>query len=231
MRDIAAVRGVVFDLDDTLIDWGATERTAMDAVCQAHIGVHPTQHVHDLYGEVKRENFEAFLAHGTWSYVGDRLAQLLRRLEMPDDVAPLLETFAASVRATLRLLPGADGLLDAARQGRQIALLTNGPADVQRPKVDALGLGPLVHHVAIAGETGLWKPDAGAFLAVMRRMGTRPEETLMVGDSLHFDIRPARALGMRTCWVGGLDPQEADLVVPEAAMLTPLLAAPSAKSS
>lgn len=46
--------------------------------------------------------------------------------------------------------------------------------------------------------TGLKKPDAKAFRAVLERTGVFPEETVMVGDSLENDILPAKALGMKT---------------------------------
>jgi FMN phosphatase YigB (HAD superfamily) len=36
---------------------------------------------------------------------------------------------------------------------------------------------------------------------VLKRLGTRPERTVMVGDSWTRDIEPAVALGMRAIWV------------------------------
>ena len=46
---------------------------------------------------------------------------------------------------------------------RSIGLVTNGPADVQRAKIDLLELWPHIDFAVISGEIGIEKPDAGIF--------------------------------------------------------------------
>jgi putative hydrolase of the HAD superfamily len=46
--------------------------------------------------------------------------------------------------------------------------------------------------------TGAKKPAPDAFLLALKKLGTLPSETLLVGDSLRRDIAPAQALGMIT---------------------------------
>src|SRR5438477_99507 len=103
----------------------------------------------------------------------------------------------------------------ARRGGLRTALLTTAPGAVQRPKVEQCGLAAHVDFVGITGEIGHWKPAPQAFLHVLARLDVAPADAVMVGDSLDFDIEPARRLGMRTVWV---DPAAAahpaaDLVV------------------
>lgn len=45
-------------------------------------------------------------------------------------------------------------------------------------------------------EVGAMKPEPAMFRAVLEALGTRPEETLMVGDTLGADWHGARAAGM-----------------------------------
>jgi HAD superfamily hydrolase (TIGR01509 family) len=45
-------------------------------------------------------------------------------------------------------------------------------------------------------DVGCSKPDAAIFQAALRKLGTRPEETLLVGDSVERDMAGARALGL-----------------------------------
>ncbi len=45
------------------------------------------------------------------------------------------------------------------------------------------------------------KPELKIFERVVKRLGTNYENTLMVGNSLHYDIEPARKLGMRAILV------------------------------
>jgi HAD superfamily hydrolase (TIGR01509 family) len=99
--------------------------------------------------------------------------------------------------------------------GRKTAILTNGRSEVQRPKVFAFGLHTEVDFVGITGELGAWKPDPMAFRLVLDTLGVQPAHALMVGDNEDFDIAPAKALGMQTCWVDaqGREHPDADLVV------------------
>lgn len=48
---------------------------------------------------------------------------------------------------------------------------------------------------------GLLKPHPKGYQMAMDAMGTKPEETLHVGDSLKYDIRGAKNLGMMTAWI------------------------------
>ena len=45
------------------------------------------------------------------------------------------------------------------------------------------------------------KPDYGVFKRTLHELGTTVEHTLMIGNSLHSDIEPARELGMRAILV------------------------------
>ena len=46
-----------------------------------------------------------------------------------------------------------------------------------------------------------YKPRADIFKAALEHLGLKPEEVLMVGDSLKYDLEPARALGINTAWI------------------------------
>jgi FMN phosphatase YigB (HAD superfamily) len=88
------------------------------------------------------------------------------------------------VQALRRLAPG---------------VITNGPSNVQRPKLEALdqpGWFP-EHLVFVSGEFGARKPDPAIFRAAARAAGVEPHECVMVGDAREFDM-PAKAVGFRT---------------------------------
>jgi HAD superfamily hydrolase (TIGR01549 family) len=55
--------------------------------------------------------------------------------------------------------------------------------------------------VADSSRIGIFKPDAGIFTYVARRLRLKPNEIAMIGDSLDNDCRPARQLGMKTVWM------------------------------
>jgi HAD superfamily hydrolase (TIGR01450 family) len=75
------------------------------------------------------------------------------------------------------------------------------------------GCGALAEAVAVAGgarPTVVGKPHPPIFEMALERLGCRPPEAVMVGDSLTTDIAGGRAAGMATVWVDpAADPSEA----------------------
>jgi len=49
-------------------------------------------------------------------------------------------------------------------------------------------------------DIGLLKPDPTGFKVAMKAMGSKPGNTLHVGDSLRYDIKGANDLGMTSVW-------------------------------
>jgi putative hydrolase of the HAD superfamily len=89
----------------------------------------------------------------------------------------------------MRPFPDAIATVRALRaQGIKVGVLTNGPSDFQRRKLQISGLGPELDAIAISGELGVAKPDREAFEQALALLGTRADETAMVGDSLENDV-------------------------------------------
>jgi HAD superfamily hydrolase (TIGR01509 family) len=89
------------------------------------------------------------------------------------------------------------------------------------PCLVELGLRPWFSAVVDSGVLGVAKPDPRAFGAALETLGVAPERAWMVGDNLETDVRPAAALGMRTCWVTPAD-REAPVGAPPTARVAHL---------
>ena len=94
------------------------------------------------------------------------------------------------------------GVMSALRRaGHSLVLVTNGDRDLQRRKLVASGLLPLLDGVVISGVLGIGKPEPAIFAHALGLVGARPEDAVMVGDSPHRDIAGAVASGIRAVWV------------------------------
>jgi len=206
--DETRLDAILFDLDDTLVNWRQAEMGAIGDLAKAHfapLGFDALQ-VRSTYDAVMQANIQSWKEVRRWWYISERLQMLSERLgttgPLPGDV--LAESFTRDVALRLALLDGALPALRAARSaGRKTALLTNGRGETQRPKLMRFGLHHEVDFVGITGELGAWKPDPEAFHKVLRQLGVQPRRATMVGDSVDFDLSPARELGMQTVQVGG----------------------------
>jgi HAD superfamily hydrolase (TIGR01549 family) len=57
------------------------------------------------------------------------------------------------------------------------------------------------HHVTDSAVLGVSKPDPAVFLSTLGELAVDPTDAWVIGDNFEADIRPARPLGMRSCWV------------------------------
>lgn len=77
-------------------------------------------------------------------------------------------------------------------------------ANQEATVVDALrrdGVADLVDVLAVSALVGIEKPDPGLFRWALEQAGVAPQEAVHVGNRLDNDVRPAKALGLRTGWL------------------------------
>ncbi len=67
--------------------------------------------------------------------------------------------------------------------------------------VEASGMGPRFIDVLTSARLGYRKPHPEIFAAAMRLTSARPDEVVMVGDSLGADVRGAEAAGMHAVFI------------------------------
>lgn len=196
-------RWVLFDLDGTLFDYAAAETTAVSATLR-DAGVEVTESVLGDYRRInaghwaaleRRETTPARLRLERWSET------LAAHTHDEIDVAALSERYLVHLAAAAPLIPGAAEVVERVSERFRIAFVTNGLADVQRPRLEASPLAGAAEVLIISDEVGAAKPDAAIFRAAFEAMGgPRREAVTMVGDSLTADIAGAEAFGLTTVW-------------------------------
>jgi putative hydrolase of the HAD superfamily len=82
-----------------------------------------------------------------------------------------------------------------------LALVTNGDARAQRAKIERFDLARHFDCIVIESEFGQGKPSPAIFLHALGVLERSPRDAWMVGDSLTFDISPAKDLGIFSVWV------------------------------
>ncbi len=96
-----------------------------------------------------------------------------------------------------------------------LALLTNGAAELQREKISCTGIEKYFKEIIISGEVGYGKPDKRIFQLALSRFGVSPEQAIMVGDSLQSDISGAKAAGIRTIWLNRTGIPNDNSIIPD----------------
>ena len=104
-------------------------------------------------------------------------------------------TFREALRRRCDAYPDCAPALRALARYR-LAVLTNGPADVQRTKLETSGLAPFFEFVVASGDVGFGKPHPRMFQIALERLGITPPEAIAIGDSRERDVVGATAAGV-----------------------------------
>ena len=221
------IRGILFDLDGTLLDHRSAAGAAITAWTSAHAPGHPR--LAEVPGLWERLT-ELWLT--AW-HTGRCSMQEQRRLRMrafcaelavpePEDLDAAFAAFAERYRRGWAPYPDAAPAV-AALEGFRLGILTNGGQTMQEAKVRAIGLEGRVGPV-LTGECldGHFKPSTACYLGAAAALGLPPEEILLVGDDVVNDVTGPAATGMRSVWLDRLGTDEAPEGFPRITTLTRL---------
>ncbi len=86
-------------------------------------------------------------------------------------------------------------------EGFRIGLITNGPAEMQRWKINRFDLERHFDVIVIEGEFGHGKPHPNVFRHAMASVGSSPEESWHIGDNLYADVGGAQGAGLHGVWI------------------------------
>lgn len=193
---------ILFDADDTLFDFGISQKNAL----------HNTLTLFDLpKGLADYEANYREISHVLWRELEQGLTTItelgverFRRLFLMHKLALDAHTFNKAYLVKLgeesHLIAGAEQLCDQLRAYR-LVIITNGFTDVQRLRIANSPLSHTFEHIIISEEAGYQKPAQGIFdYAFSKLQITDKSKVLIVGDSLTSDIQGGINYGIDTCW-------------------------------
>ncbi len=208
---------ILFDLDDTLISAYGQPRTAWETVVK--------DFADDLSPLTLEEAVDAISAFALEFWTGTQAHHKKWRLRLKDArreivreglsrtgrfgkdgpdtdfIHKLADRFSDYREEELKPFPGALETIDRLKDlGVKLALITNGGAETQRPKVTRFALEHRFDHIQIEGEHGFGKPEEEAYRHALGVLSVSPEETWMVGDNLEWEIAAPQRLGIFSIW-------------------------------
>jgi putative hydrolase of the HAD superfamily len=184
-------RLVLFDLDNTLCDYDGAR------VVRTRYAFAP------CFADEARLELAVAEAVARAEHGAEHFAQVLAAHGQDDArvVAAAQARYSEDLFRGLRLYDESLAVVAAVAAVAGIGLITNGPADIQRPKIELLELAGVFPLIVVSGEVGLWKPDPAIFRLALERAGGDAASAIYVGDSAEHDVPGAQAAGLRTVWV------------------------------
>ncbi len=230
------LKAVLFDLDQTLLDWSAAEpwepfqrqrlTTMYDYI---------TREVHALDGQGPDALYDAFSVAiaQAWRHAIDTLeapditevvVEMLRLVGVPDariDRTRVMHAYNWRPLTGERLYPDVMDVLLQLRDHRiTLGVITNASAPMRYRdlELDMLGVLHLFSPCRLAAaDAGVIKPHPRIFEQALGILGIRPEEAVFVGDNREADVKGAQGVGMRAVWLARDENEddEQDAIIPD----------------
>ncbi|MGZ4123513.1 MAG: YjjG family noncanonical pyrimidine nucleotidase [Tumebacillaceae bacterium] len=195
-------RTLFFDVDDTLLDFGAAEKGALHLLFEEH-KMPLTPEIEAQYKEINQglwKSFEEGNIHRD-EVVNTRFSLLFQKYGHEVDGVLFEQKYRGYLEEGHQLIHGALELITAIQNHFDLYIVTNGVSKTQDKRLRTSGLHPLFKGIFVSEDAGYQKPMKEFFeYAFARIPDFEAEHALIIGDSLTADMRGGQLAGLDTCW-------------------------------
>lgn len=197
---------IIFDVDDTLYDQVIPFWNAYKAVFKDRFQLP----MDDLFAASRRRSDEVFgpSQRGEITMEEMYIYRIQKAFEdfqvsITDQEALQFQAEYAENQKRLQVSEKMREILDFCAARIPIGIMTNGPSQHQWKKVNALEAQQWFPRetIFVSGDVGAAKPDRRIFDWACSKMGQKPEEMYMVGDSYDNDVVGAMSAGWKAIWL------------------------------
>ena len=192
------IKSIIFDLDNTLIDFMTMKKLSCDAAISAMIGA-------GLNADKQKAIKELFILYDKYGLEEKTIFQkFLKKLTKSIDY----EILASGIVAYRRVRSGylepyphvSEVLFELKQRGIKLAIVSDAPRLKAWIRLVSMKINHLFDAVVTFEDTKVFKPSTKPFLIAFKKLKLKPSECLMVGDRPERDIKGAKKLGMLTCF-------------------------------
>lgn len=191
------IKAVLFDLDNTLIDFVGMKKKSSRAAAHAMVAAGLREDPDIL----SKELFDYYLNY--WIEADDAFERFLRERYGSVDIRVLASGVNAYLKEKylhMKPYPGVmETLAEIKKRGLKTAVVSDGTRLKAWMRLCEAGIAWFFDTVVTFNDTGHKKPSAQPFLKAVKELSVEPAECLFVGDWPERDIAGAKAVGMKTC--------------------------------
>ena len=196
------IRYVLFDVDDTLLDFGKAEAAAIRKTFE-RIGIPVTDELIRRYSEINAQQWSRFEKGEITreKLLTERFDILFSELgiNVPSEMAQASYEYLLGIGHYF--VDGAEELLEALKDKYELYIVSNGNASVQDRRLKSAGIIPYFKDIFISERVGFNKPSAEFFETCFERIPRfEKDKAVIVGDRLSSDILGGINAGVKTCW-------------------------------
>ena len=192
------IKAVIFDLDNTLLDFMLMKTMAIDAALNGMIEAGMV-----IQRSKARERiFEIYEEKG-WEYqevLDDFIKEETGILDYKI-LAGGIVAYKKAKEASLILYPNVySTLIDLSKMGLKLGVVSDAPSREAWVRICSVNLHHIFDAVVTFDDTGEHKPSPKPFNKVSKLLDIQPKNSLMIGDWPERDVIGAKKLGMKTAF-------------------------------
>jgi putative hydrolase of the HAD superfamily len=190
------IQAVVFDLDNTLVDFMAMKRLAVEAAVSSMIDAGlklPKAEVHARIDTIYKERGMEFQ-----SVFDQLLYGIFQKVDYKILSAGIIAYRRAREAALVPYPHVYMTLIELTKRGLKLAVVSDAPSREAWLRLCYLNLHHIFDTVVTFDDTGERKPSPVPFQKVLDNLGVNGSEALMVGDWAERDMVGAAKVGMKT---------------------------------
>lgn len=190
-------KAAIFDLDGTLLDRDQSLHSFINA---------QYERFYDQLGHIPKEQYvQRFIELDARGYRWKDVVyqQLIREFNTTDISWEIMLTdYVSRFKDHCVGFPGLVAMLEALQQnGLKLAIITNGPGQLQMDSIRALGIETYFNVILVSGIEGIAKPDPRLFEKALSALSIKAHEAVYIGDHPENDVAAAQAVGMKAVWI------------------------------
>ncbi len=192
---------IYFDIDGTLCNYGRDPRDALKQACEG-VGLTADLDPFEYY-----DYYKAVAAEKPGGHYHDISNEAYLRLLQKEGYGDrrtaekLGESYRRIRLASIELYPDTKEVLETLSGRYHLGIISNGPSEIQRDKLQRFGLANYFDTIIISGEVGVEKPSRTIFHLALRQSKAEAARSAHVGDNLSDDVKGALESGLTSFWV------------------------------
>lgn len=205
---------ILFDLDDTLLDFQKAEQRAFMKVCQDNNLTYDNE-LFDSYKAINKSLWKKY-EEGEISnseVVATRFELFFKEVGKDIDGKKTDEMYRNYLAEGDQLFDGVYNLLEILSKSHVLCIASNGIGKTQHTRLINNNIKKFFDYIFISEEIGSKKPERQFFETIFNKLENySKEQILMVGDNINADIKGADSFGIDSCLVLDKNIEQNDII-------------------
>lgn len=200
-----SIKSVIFDIDNTLYDFGYSNKIALDALreySKKNFGW-TSEQFDEKHLAVQNEIYEDIGYNGSCRDRMLRYQKMIEQSSLPlfPHAVKMYELYWSTLIETLTPNEGYSEIMQILKENKiKIGIGTDMTPYIQMLKLEKMKILQYIDFMVTSEEAGLEKPSPVIFKMCLKKSGFLANECLFVGDDLKKDYYGALSSGMHALW-------------------------------